>query len=197
MSMSSLKNLQCRKPGFSLNHLRRWKVPGRLLSFVFWGMGCYVSWWIGKVIAWSTGYRTHHNINYMVRRTIILSEICAIWWAKLNIDEPTIEGKKLRELLCLNLGILLANLRFICPNTVFVAANVSPCLFSSIFHLSESLIFRNSMINLLIIISTFIKKPRVFIDSYGINIYWELNPISSPIQRRFPKDKIGQECTGP
>lgn len=106
-----------------------------IAAFVFFGgMGCCVSWWIVRLTAWSADYRTHQNTNFMVIRSIFLSEIFNICWAKLNIDESTIEGKKVYErfiprILGFHPGYIS---RFVCPNTVFVAANVSPCLFPSI-----------------------------------------------------------------
>ena len=68
----------------------------------------------------------------MVRRTIILSAIYAIGWAKLNVDESTVKGKKKNfgTVYILKCEILPTDISpiCVCPNSRSIAINVSPGL---------------------------------------------------------------------
>lgn len=69
-----------------------------MTAFVFWRDGLLCLTIDNQLIAYSISYKAHQDTNYMVRRTIILSAIYAIGWAKLNVDESTVKGKKKKTL---------------------------------------------------------------------------------------------------
>lgn len=69
----------------------------------------------------------------MVRWTIILGAIYAIGWAKLNVDESTVKGKKKKNfgtVYILKCEILPTDISpiCVCPNSRSIAINVSPDL---------------------------------------------------------------------